>query len=204
MKKLEFIIVLAISIMVLPSCGHKPRVKTIPASHVKLSGEHKGFLEIASDEIKVMLVNTEKGCWEVRALIPIKNTAPWSSVTGGDEVFEECLDPRMSSASVVFIDEFGSEIREFYSTSVLDHNTIESVLKSENETVEDMLIKDKRALLGDKSYKTKKRTFDQVDGVVISQLNIMGQQQQKISFDEVASRIETALSLIERASSLGF
>ena len=60
------------------------------------------------------------------------------------------------------------------------------------------------ALLGDKSYKTKKRTFDQVDGVVISQLNIMGQQQQKISFDEVASRIETALSLIERAYSLGF
>ena len=184
-----------------PSCSKKPQVKVIPASHVKLSGEHKDFLEVAGDA-KVMLVEVMDDLWEVRAVVPIRNTAPWSAITGGDEKFEAYLDPRMGSATVAFYDAYGSELYLPLCKSVLDNNVIESVLKSEKQTTEDLLIKDKRTLWGAKEYKAKKKIYEQVDGIVISDMSITKGEQKK-DYDQVITRIEGVLDLIGKAQAVG-
>jgi hypothetical protein len=184
-----------------PSCSKKPQVKVIPASHVKLSGEHKDFIEVAGDA-KVMLVEVMDDLWEVRAVVPIRNTAPWSAITGGDEEFEAYLDPRMGSAKVAFCDAYGSELYLPLCKTVLDNNVIESVLKSEKQTTEDLLIKDKRTLWGAKEYKAKRKIYEQVDGIVISDMSITKGEQKK-DYDQVMTRIEGVLDLIVKAQTIG-
>lgn len=183
------------------SCSKKPQVKVIPASHVKLSGEHKDFIEVAGDA-KVMLVEVMDDLWEVRAVVPIRNTAPWSAIAGDDEEFEAYLDPRMGSAKVAFYDAYGSELYLPLCKSVLDNNVIESVLKSEKQTTEDLLIKDKSTLWGAKEYKAKRKVYEQVDAIVIADMSITKGEQKK-DYDQVISRIESALDLIVKAQAVG-
>lgn len=185
----------------LPSCNKKPQVKVIPASHVKLSGEHKDFLEVAGDA-RIMLVEVMDDIWEVRAVVPIKNTVPWSAIAGDDKKMEACLDPRMGSATVAFYDAYGSELHLPLNKSILDNNVIESVLKSERQTTEDLLIKDKRTMWGSKGYKENKRMYEQVDAIMIFDMSITKGEQKK-DYDQVISRIESALDLIVKAQTVG-
>lgn len=189
------------SMFLFSSCGHKQRVKMIPASHVKLSGEHKDLFRVAADSVKVMLVKTADYSYEVRALVPLCNTAAWSDLTGDDPQTEELLDPRMSDIKVYFTDQYGSDIKEVFNGLDIDHSALESILRSNRPTTEDVLIKDKSTLWGNKDYRVKKKTFDNVDGIVISQINITPKQGP--GFDETLDRIERVLNVAEKVSLLG-
>ena len=173
----------------------------IPASHVKLSGEHKGLLEVAADSVKIMLVESIKNGYEVRAIIPIRNTVAWSDITGGSDEYKAVLDARMSNINVYFTDEYGSDIKELFNNLDVDHDIIESVIRSEQPTTEDLLVKDKNAIWGDKSYRFKKQTFDKVDGIVISQINVTKGKGK--DFDETMDRIERVLNVVEKISVIG-
>ncbi|MBO4752412.1 MAG: hypothetical protein J5526_06660 [Bacteroidales bacterium] len=202
-KTLLLILCIAVTIgsFLFSSCGHKQRVKMIPASHVKLSGEHKGLIEVAADSVKIMLVETYDNTWEVRALIPIRNTAAWSDITGGSDEYNDVLDARMSNVKVHYIDQYGSEIKEIFNGLDIDHDAIESIMLSEHPNTEDVLIKDKSGLWGEKSHRVKKNTFKKVDGIVISQINITKGQGK--NFDESMERIERILGVLEHAAALG-
>ena len=109
----------------------------------------------------------------------------------------------MGSTSVVFYDVYGSEIYLPFNELVLDNNVIESVLKSERQTTEDLLIKDKRTRWFGKEYKVKKKIFEQVDAIVISDMSIT-KGEQKMDYDKVLTRIEGVLDLIVKAQAVGF
>lgn len=208
MKKLFLLVLIVMSVLVMPSCGHKSKIKTIPANHVVLSGEHKDFLEVAGDA-KVMLVQPNPGTndWEIRAVVPIRNTAPWSTITGGDVEFEDALDPSMSKASVVFTNEFGDQIFGYYKDSELDHSIVESVMKCDYQTSENMIVKAKRtvynAAFTNQRYKKTRKAYDQVDGVLITDMSIVKPQQKKMDADEVLTKVEIVMDLIGKAQAVG-
>ena len=200
-RNLLIFCVLSVFILAISSCFHKQQSKMIPASHVKLSGEHKGLLEVAADSVKIMLVESIKNGYEVRAIIPIRNTVAWSDITGGSDEYKAVLDARMSNINVYFTDEYGSDIKELFNNLDVDHDIIESVIRSEQPTTEDLLVKDKNAIWGDKSYRFKKQTFDKVDGIVISQINVTKGKGK--DFDETMDRIERVLNVVEKISVIG-
>lgn len=208
MKKLYFVAIILMSMMVMPSCGHKPKVKMIPASHVVLSGEHKDFLEVAGDA-KVMLVqpNPNSNDWEIRAIVPIRNTAPWSTITGGDMELEASLDPSMSKASVVFTNEFGDQVYGYWNDSDLDHDIIESVMKCDYQTSENMVIKAKKsvynAVFVNQKYKDTRKAFDQVDGILIADMSIVKPQSRWENTEGVMTKVSSVLDLIGKAQALG-
>ena len=100
MKKIKLFLLLSIFGLFLFSCSPKQQEETkmLPASAVKMSGQHSELLEIAEDSVKVMLVKIDDNKWTLRALIPIDN--------------RECFDGTrsMGNLDVEFLDANGSPI----------------------------------------------------------------------------------------------
>lgn len=158
MKRIKLFVILSLFGLFLFSCSSKQQEETkmLPASAVKMSGQHSDLLEIAEDSVKVMLVKIDDKKWTLRALIPIDN--------------RECFDGTrsMGNLDVEFLDANGSPI-DFDLQP--DWDVVESVLSS-NQLFkkEDMLAKE--AYHHTDKYDKIKEKFDKIAGIALKEMNL--------------------------------
>lgn len=154
------------------SCSKKQEMtKMISADQVTLSGSHKQLLKIASDSVKIMLVCTDKkdDTWEVRALIPMTNTKSWSKVPDNNPRAASYYKPSMGNLEVDYLDANESSLNIELKPN---WDVVASILASDEQIEEKVLITDEWENLGDKSYKTKKDIFDRVAGIALSKMEL--------------------------------
>lgn len=173
MKKKSLLMVLALtfmSAMVFVSCGSKEeeQVKWIPAPH--FSGQHADLLRCTADSVKVILTKASDSdkSWEVRAMVPMANTMPWSNVPGTDENQHEYFTAKMSNLGADFLDANDSPID--YDLKP-DWDKISSMLSSETEVFEDVWFVITWEIDRGK-YDKMKGVFDKVQGMEVTKMDL--------------------------------
>ena len=145
------------------SCNkEKEMTKMISADRVELTGDNSNLFEIDADSVKVMLIpiGTTGEKWEVRTIIPLRNTTPWSEIPGSDQSLSSFIYG--VSMYVHYLDSYDSEL----DLSIQNDNEIaKKLLKSEELITEDMPITEYN--YGNKSYKYQKAYFDKIDGLKV-------------------------------------
>lgn len=176
MKKIVTLLVSLFAVLALVSCSKKTEeTKMISSSEISFSGKDKKMLRVASDSVKVMLVNVneEKDRWEVRVVIPVQNTMPWKNFPKSEQNVNkrasEYYEPKMGSMHVDYMDANGSKLDVEVSP---EWNVIKSVLSSDEISTENMLVKDSWDNLGDKSYTKAKTNFDKIAKISISNMEL--------------------------------
>lgn len=174
MKKIVTLLVSLFAVLALVSCSKKTEeTKMISSSEISFSGKDKKMLRVASDSVKVMLVNVDEDDdkWEVRVVIPMQNTMLWKNFPKSEQNVSkkasEYYEPEMGNMQVDYLDANGSKLDVEVS---LDRNVIKSVLSSDEISTENMLIKDSWSSFGDKSYKKAKANFDKIAQISISDM----------------------------------
>ena len=143
------------------SCDkEKELTKIISADRVELTGDNSNLFEIDADSVKVMLipVGTTGKEWEVRTIIPLRNTTPWSEIPGSDQSLSSFISGVLMYVN--YLDEYDSKLELSIRT---DYQDTEKLLKSEEIITEDIPIKEYNS--GNKSYKYQKAYFDKIDGL---------------------------------------
>lgn len=173
MKKKSLLMVLALtfmSAMMFVSCGSKEeeQVKWIPAPH--FSGQHADLLRCTADSVKVILTKASDSdkSWEVRAMVPMANTMPWSNVPGTDENQSEYFKAEMGNLGADFLDANGSPID--YELKP-DWNKVAAMLASDVEVFEDVWFTI-RWEMHRSDYKKMKAIFDKVQGMEIKKMDL--------------------------------
>ena len=155
------IAVMFLAILSFASCNkEKETTKMISADRVELMGDNSDLFEIDADSVKVMLIpiGTTGKEWEVRTIIPLRNTTPWSEIPGSDQSLSNHIYG--VSMYVHYLDSYDSEL----DLSIQNDNEIaKKVLKSEALITEEMPITEYN--FGNKSYKYQKAYFDKIDGL---------------------------------------
>ena len=143
------------------SCNkEKELTKMISADRVELTGDNSNLFEIDADSVMVKLipVGVNGDEWEVRTILPMSNTTPWSKIPGSDQnqasfIYGVSLYPK-------YLDGNDSEL----DLSVeMDSQDLVSLLKSEEFITKEIPIKEYS--YGNKSYKKQKAYFDMIDGI---------------------------------------
>lgn len=167
MKKFTIIMLMAIVGLMAISCSKgKEETKMIPADEVSISGGHSNLLEIDADSVKIMLVQISDKRWDVRAIIPIKNTMPWSNVPDTDESADSYFTPSMGNLHVEFVDVNGSPLS--YDLQP-DWDIVKNVLSSDEYKTEEMLV---QGMWSGDEYKDMKTIFDKVAGIKITNADL--------------------------------
>lgn len=174
MKKIITLLVSLFAVLALVSCSKKTEeTKMISSSEISFSGKDKKMLRVASDSVKVMLVNVneEKDRWEVRVVIPVQNTMPWKNFPQSEKNVNkrasEYYEPKMYIRAT-YLDANGSELDVDVSP---DRKVIGSVLSSDEISTENMLIKDEWEYT-DKPYNKAKANFDKIAKISISDMEL--------------------------------
>lgn len=172
MKKKSLLMVLALtfmSAMVFVSCGkEEEQVKWIPAPH--FSGQHSDLLRCTADSVKVILTKASDSdkSWEVRAMVPMANTMPWSNVPGTDENQSEYFKAEMGNLGADFLDANDSPID--YEIKP-DWDKVASMLASDVEVFEDVWFTIYWEMHRGK-YDKMKGIFDKVQGMEIKKMDL--------------------------------
>ena len=157
------IAVMLLALLSFASCNkEKEMTKMISADRVELTGDNSNLFEIDADSVKVMLIpiGTTGEKWEVRTIIPLRNTTPWSEIPGSDQSLSSFIYG--VSMYVHYLDSYDSEL----DLSIQNDNEIaKKLLKSEELITEDMPITESN--YGNKSYKYQKAYFDKIDGLKV-------------------------------------
>ena len=149
----------------------------LPATAVKMSGEHSDLLKISSDSVKVMLVKISDDRWTLRALIPIENAYAWRTVirmytpSDPDEEFSPSMghDSMFNDhLSVEFLDANGSPI-DFDVKP--DWDVVGTVLASNSVKKEDMLVKESYEIDAGE-YDEIKEKFDKIAGIAMKKMDL--------------------------------
>lgn len=156
-------LVALVALFLITSCNkEKELAKYISSDKVELTGDRTDLFEIDADSVKVMLIpiGAEGKKWEVRTIVPIRNTTPWSQIPEGDQSRSSFICGVLMY--IDYLDGYGStldmSIESYYPN-------VEKVLKSDDLITEDMAIAEMS--LGDKSYKKQKAYFDKIEGIKI-------------------------------------
>lgn len=164
MKKLSlFVLVALVAVFFITSCNkEKALTKYISSDKVELTGDRTDLFEIDADSVKVMLipVGAEGKKWEVRAIVPIRNTTPWSQIPESDQSRSSFISGVLMY--IDYLDGYGSSLNMSIESY---YPNVEKVLKSDDLIIEDMAIEEMD--LGDKSYKKQKAYFDKIEGINI-------------------------------------
>ena len=158
------------SAMLFVSCGSKEEelVKWIPAPH--FSGQHADLLKCTADSVKVILTKATDSdkSWEVRAMVPMANTMPWSDVPGTDKNQSQYFTASMSNLHAEFLDANGSPID--YEIEP-DRSKVAAMLASDTEAFEDVWFtifwESHRG-----KYDKMKGIFDKVQGMEIKKAEL--------------------------------
>lgn len=149
------------AILTFASCSKEVEMtKMIPADRVELTGKNSNLFEIDADSVKVMLIpiGTTGKAWEVRTIIPLRNTTPWSEIPGNDQSLPSFIYG--ISMYVYYLDNYDSELDLSVTT---DYQDGEKLLRSEEINTQNISINEYN--FGDKSYKYQKAYFDKINGV---------------------------------------
>lgn len=162
MKRLLVLLSAVALVFGLVSCGGKQEelTKMIPASAVTLKGEHKDLIKIASDSVKIILQKTgdNDNDWEVRTVISLSSTKPWSEVQKIRTRDNYCFD--YATINAQYIDSNGTEMDLQLEEPFL------TLLKSEELNTENITLK----YLSDwdrNKYDVTKEMFDKISGLCI-------------------------------------
>lgn len=156
-------LVALVAVFFITSCNkEKELTKYISSDKVELTGDRTDLFEIDADSVKVMLipVGAEGKKWEVRAIVPIKNTTPWSQIPESDQSRSSFISGVLMY--IDYLDGYGSSLNMSIESY---YPNVEKVLKSDDLITEDMAIAE--GDLGDKSYKKQKAYFDKIEGINI-------------------------------------
>lgn len=175
MKKQRLLgLVALVAVFFITSCNkEKELTKYISSDKVELTGDRTDLFEIDADSVKVMLipVGAEGKKWEVRTIVPIRNTTPWSQIPESDRNRSSFISG--VSMYIKYLDGYGSSLDMSIDSY---YPNVEKVLKSDDLITEDMAIAEMS--FGDKSYKKQKAYFDKIEGIKI---------QVSLSWTQVAS-----------------
>lgn len=153
-----------LAMLAFASCGKETEMtKMISADRVKFTGNNSDLFEIGADSVTVKLIPVGVGGdeWEVRAILPISNTTPWSKIPGSDQsrasfIYGVSIYPK-------YLDRNDSEL----DLSVqMDSQDLGSVLKSDENITKEVAITEYS--FGDKSYKKQKAYFDMIEGAKLT------------------------------------
>lgn len=178
MKKLpifSIIIVSLLSISMMTSCTKKEElVKTISSDALSFSGTHKGLLKVDADSVKIMLIciDEENDRWQVRALVPFKNTMPWKDVPNTEEPSSKTGGkyylPKMN-LKIVYLDQYGSELSLELG---YDSDVLTSILSSNEYTSENLLIKHLYEYLSPSEYDKCKSIYEKVTSIAFKNVSL--------------------------------
>lgn len=146
------------------SCGKETEMtKMISADRVDFTGNNSDLFEIDADSVTVKLipVGVDGDEWEVRTILPISNTKPWSKIPGSDQsqasyIYGVSIYPK-------YLDRNDSEL---HLSVQMDSQDLESLMKSEELITKEIAIKE--AWYENKSYKKQKAYFDMIDGAKLT------------------------------------
>lgn len=156
-------LVALVAVFFITSCNKEQELtKYISSDKVELTGDRTDLFEIDADSVKVMLipVGAEGKKWEVRAIVPIRNTTPWSQIPESDQSRSSFISGVLMY--IDYLDGYGSSLNMSIESY---YPNVEKVLKSDDLITENMAITEMS--LGDKSYKTQKAYFEKIEGVKI-------------------------------------
>lgn len=157
------LVVLLLFAVTVTSCQKKTELsKMIPADRVTINGKNANLFEI-EDSVKLMLipVGVNGDQWEVRAILPLKNTTPWSEIPGSDPGLDHSIYGINIYAE--YVDKNDSELDLSVQT---DYQSGETLLKSDEIITGNVPIVEYS--FGDKSYKKQKAYFEHTDGVLLT------------------------------------
>lgn len=156
--------VMLMAMLAFASCDKETEMtKMISADRVEFTGNNSGLFEINVDSVMVKLIpiGVNGDQWEVRTILPISNTEPWSKIPGSDQsqvsfiygvsIYPEYLDGNDSELDL---------------SVEMDSQDLIAVLKSEEMITKDISIKEHS--YGNKSYKKQKAYFDMIDGAKLT------------------------------------
>lgn len=158
---LVVLMLLAVSVI---SCKKDTELsKMISSDRVTINGKNSNLFEIEDDSIKVMLVpvGVDGDKWEVRTILPLKNTIPWSEIPGSSTDLDNFIYG--INIYVRYVDRNDSELDLSVQT---DYQSGEKLLKSDEIITGNVPIIEYN--FGDKSYKKQKAYFDHIDGVALT------------------------------------
>jgi hypothetical protein len=156
--------VMLMAMFAFASCDKETEMtKMISADRVEFAGINSDLFEINADSVMVKLIpiGAHGDQWEVRTILPISNTEPWSKIPGSDQ----------SQSSFIYGVSIYPEYLDRNDTELdlsveMDSQDLIAVLKSEEMITKDVPIKEHS--YGNKSYKKQKAYFDMIDGAKLT------------------------------------
>ena len=176
------------------SCSkEKEMSKMSPADRIVLNGTNSDlfYLDADSVEVKLIPVGVDGDEWEVRTILPLKNTTPWSKIPGSDQN----LDRSIYGINVYpkYIDKNDTELN----LSVeMDYQNCKKLLMSDEIITLKIPILEYNFV--NKEYKKQKAYFEAIDGVT---LNISLSWAEKVSSSSSRSSSSSYNSSSSKSSS---
>jgi hypothetical protein len=162
------------------SCSkEKEMSKMISADRIVLNGTNSDlfYLDADSVEVKLIPVGVNGDEWEVRTVLPMKNTTPWSKIPGSDQ----SLDRSIYGINFYpkYVDKYDTELELSIET---DYQSGLQLLKSDDIITANIPILEYSFV--NKDYKKQKAWFEAIDGVT---LNIQLSWAEKVSSSSSSS-----------------
>ena len=173
------IAVMLLALLSFASCNkEKELTKMISADRVELTRNNSNLFEIDADSVMVKLipVGVNGDEWEVRTILPMSNTTPWSKIPGSDQnqasfIYGVSLYPK-------YLDGNDSEL----DLSVeMDSQDLVSLLKSEEFITKEIPIKEYS--YGNKSYKKQKAFITNASHELKTPLTIISTDLELVEMD---------------------
>ena len=132
----------------------------IPADRILLKGENSNLFKLDADsvEVKLIPVGVDGDEWEVRTILPMKNTTPWSKIPGSDQnlarsIYGISIYPK-------YVDKYDTELDLNIET---DYQSGLQLLKSDDIITANIPILEYNFV--NKDYKKQKAWFEAIDGI---------------------------------------
>lgn len=161
-KLLGLIALMLIGVYFASCSKEKEMSKMIPADRIVLNGTNSDlfYLDADSVEVKLIPVGVDGDEWEVRTILPLRNTTPWSKIPGSDQNLDRSIYginiyPKYTDRNDTKID----------LSIEMDYQSCKKLLMSDAIVTTNIPILEYNFV--NKEYKRQKAYFEAIDGVTL-------------------------------------